>query len=350
LPYDGYGEPAFTENIPRVNEETAGFASLTWKIIDPFEISAGARYSHLLYSNIYIATGWINGGIGCGASGPAGCESYGPAQHSEKVTTPRYTAKWTFNESNMIYANAGKGYRIGGENAQLPSICNPYWPPGTSQYKSDSLWSYELGTKNRWAGVNSRLALYRIDWNDMQQQILLACSFHVFENVGSAVSKGVELELDGEPFSGLYLNLGVGYDDAQLTSAPPGAPLPAGSALNGVPRWTGSLLTDYSWPTSFGKGFVRAQYSYTGASISNNNPQAVNIAMPAMRQRGGYSLLNLFLGGKLETWEASLFVKNLVDVRGNVGDEQSEISELPGRPRWMITQPRTFGIDIKKQF
>ena len=44
------------------------------------------------------------------------------------------------------------------------------------------------------------------------------------------------------------------------------------------------------------------------------------------------------------------FVKNLCDVRGNLGDEQSEISELPGRPRWMVTTPRTVGIDVKKQF
>ena len=43
-------------------------------------------------------------------------------------------------------------------------------------------------------------------------------------------------------------------------------------------------------------------------------------------------------------------MKNLFDVRDNLGDEQSEISELPGRPRWMITPARTIGIDVKKQF
>jgi hypothetical protein len=71
---------------------------------------------------------------------------------------------------------------------------------------------------------------------------------------------------------------------------------------------------------------------------------------PAGRERGSYSLVNLFVGGKHESWEASLLVKNLCDVRGNLGDEQSEISELPGRPRWMVTTPRTVGIDVKKQF
>jgi iron complex outermembrane receptor protein len=349
LPYDGFGDPAFTENIPRMNEETAGFASATYAVTNAIELSAGVRQSHLEYSNIYIATGWINGLVGCEGTG---CSSFSPANHAENATTPRFTAKYKFDESNMIYANAAKGYRIGGENSALPSICNVDWPPGTSQYKSDSLWSYELGSKNTWLDgrINTRMAAYRIDWNQLQQSILLACSFHVTENVGSAVSKGGELEVDGSPLPGLYLNLGLGYEDAAITSAPVGAPLTVGSALNGVPRWTGSLLGDYSFPMSFGKGFVRGQYSFTGSSVSNNNPVSVFDPTPAGRERGSYSLVNLFVGGKHESWEASLFVKNLCDVRGNLGDEQSEISELPGRPRWMVTTPRTVGIDVKKQF
>jgi iron complex outermembrane recepter protein len=354
LPYDGLGEPAFTENIPRMNEETAAFASLTYNVFDALELSAGVRRSRLEYTNIYIATGWINGGIGCDAppAGNSGCESDSPASHAEKVTTPRFTAKYKFDESNMIYANAAKGFRVGGENSALPPLCNSDWPPGTSQYKSDSLWSYEIGSKNTWLDgrINTRLAAYRIDWNQIQQSILLACSFHVTENVGSAVSKGGELEVDGSPLPGLYMNLGLGFEDAAITNSPVGSPLPVGSALNGVPRWTGSLLGDYSFPMSFGKGFVRAQYSFTGMSISNNNPVSVADPTPAGRERGSYSLTNFFVGGKHEAWEASVFVKNLFDVRGNLGDEQSEISELPGRPRWMITEPRTVGIDVKRRF
>lgn len=349
LPYDVFGNPAFTENIPRVNQEAAGFASLTYTPVQAVELSAGLRQAHLEYSSIYIATGWINGGLGCVGDG---CSSYSPATHAENATTPRFTAKFKFDEANMIYANAAKGYRVGGENSALPSICNADWPPGTSQYKSDSLWSYELGSKNTWMDgrINTRLAAYRIDWKQLQQSILLACSFHVTENVGAAVSKGGELEIDGTPLAGLYVNLGLGYENASITDSPVGSPLPDGSALNGVPKWTASLLGDYSFPMSFGKGFVRGQYNYTGSSISNNNPVSVADPTPAGRPRASYSLVNVFLGGKHESWEASVFVKNVFDVRGNLGDEQSEISELPGRPRWAITQPRTIGLDVKKQF
>jgi len=345
LPYDGFGNPGFTENIPRVNEETAGFASLTYNITHAIEVSAGVRQSHLEYSNIYIANGWINGG-----------PSYSPAESGQNATTPRFTAKYKFDDSNMIYANAAKGYRIGGANSVLPNIpANPCPPQYTSQetpFTSDSLWSYEIGSKNSWIEnrINTRLAVYYIDWSNIQQSILLACSFHVTENIGSATSKGAELEVDGTPMTGLYVNLGLGYEDASLTSAPPGSPLPVGSPLNGVPRWTGSLLGDYSYPMFFGKGFVRTQYSYTGSSVSDNNPTSVSNPTVAQRQRGGYSLLNLFVGGKHDSVEASLFVKNVLDARGNLGDEQSEISELPGRPRWLITTPRTIGIDVKTQF
>jgi iron complex outermembrane receptor protein len=352
LPYDAFGNPGFTENIPRVNEETAGFASLTYNIAQVVELSAGVRQSHLEYSNIYIATGWINGGLGCNQGpGTSTCNSFSPAESGENATTPRFTAKYKFDDSNMIYANAAKGYRIGGANP-VYDICQAPYNQTETPYQSDSLWSYELGSKNTWAAgrINSRLAAYYIDWKNIQQSILLACSFHVTENIGAARSRGAELELDGTPFSGLYVNLGLGFEDAALTSAPPGSPLPVGSPLNGVPRWTGSLLGDYSYPMSFGKGFVRAQYSFTGRSVSDNNPLSVYDSTLAQRERGSYSLVNLFVGGKHESWEASLFVKNLCDVRGNLGDEESEISELPGRPRWMITQPRTIGIDIKKQF
>jgi outer membrane receptor protein involved in Fe transport len=349
LPYDGFGDPAYTENIPRMNEESAGFASLTYNVTHAIEVSAGVRQSHLEYSNIYIATGWINGGLGCEGTG---CSSYSPASSSENATTPRFTAKYKFDDSNMIYANAAKGYRLGGANAVLPSFCGPPYANTETPYTSDSLWSYEIGSKNAWVDnrINTRLAVYYIDWSNIQQSILLGCSFHVTENIGSAVSKGSELEIDGTPFTNFYMNLGLGYEDASLTSAPPGSPLPVGSPLNGVPRWTGSLLTDYSQPMSFGRGFVRAQYSFTGSSTSDNNPVSVANPMVAQRERGSYSLVNLFVGGKHESVEASVFVKNVFDVRGNLGDEQSEISELPGRPRWQITQPRTIGIDVKTQF
>jgi len=146
------------------------------------------------------------------------------------------------------------------------------------------------------------------------------------------------------------MNLALGYDNAKITSVPAGATgFVAGQALNGVPKVTASLLTDYSVPTSFGKAFVRPQYSFTGRSVS----YSVISVQDGGRPRASYSMVDLHVGGDSGPWEASLFTKNLFDVRANLGDEQSEVIELQSptvRPRYLISQPRTIGIEIKYRF
>jgi iron complex outermembrane receptor protein len=243
----------------------------------------------------------------------------------------------------MIYADAAKGYRIGGTNGILPSICDTdlvaagYTPGQTSTYLSDSLWSYEVGSKNSWFGgrMNTRVAAYRIDWSKIQQSVLLPCTYHV--------STGAEFEADIAPIHGLNLTAAVGYDNAKITDSPEGSAFVAGQPLNGVPKWTASLLAEYTRPTEFGTAFVRGQYSYTGQSVSYaTDPDGI--------PRGSYSLVNLRLGITTGPWEAELFAKNLLDVRANLGDEQSEISALEGRARYLIAQPRTVGIEIKHSF
>jgi hypothetical protein len=71
---------------------------------------------------------------------------------------------------------------------------------------------------------------------------------------------------------------------------------------------------------------------------------------PAGITRGSYSLVNLSIGGTTGPWEAELFARNLFDVRANLGDEQSEVSALQGRARFLIAQPRTIGIGLKRSF
>jgi outer membrane receptor protein involved in Fe transport len=267
--------------------------------------------------------------------------------HSESAVTPRYTAKYKFSPDAMVYASAAKGYRNGGANS-VPSQCGA----AGGSFKSDSLWSYEIGSKNTLfdGRMNTRAAAYRINWSNIQQSILLACTYSVTANAGDATSTGAELEADIAPLAGLNLSLGLGYDDAKITSVPAGATgFVSGQALNGVPKVTASLLGEYTVPTSFGAAFVRSQYSFTGRSVS----YSVIPVQDGGRVRSSYSLVDLHIGGSTGPWEASLFAKNLFDVRANLGDEQSETVELQSpevRPRWLIAQPRTIGVELKWRF
>ena len=49
-------------------------------------------------------------------------------------------------------------------------------------------------------------------------------------------------------------------------------------------------------------------------------------------------------------WEVALFARNLFDKLGEIGDLQPEGAQLPGRPRYFVTRPRTIGIQMKRQF
>jgi hypothetical protein len=66
--------------------------------------------------------------------------------------------------------------------------------------------------------------------------------------------------------------------------------------------------------------------------------------------RGSYALVNVRVGVTTGPWEMGLFTKNLFDVRANLGEEQSEVAALNGRPRFLIAQPRTIGIELKRNF
>jgi iron complex outermembrane receptor protein len=172
----------------------------------------------------------------------------------------------------------------------------------------------------------------------------------VTENAGTATSTGAEIEADMSPVHGLNMNWALGYDDAKITSVPAGATgFVVGQSLNGVPKVTASLMADYSVPTSFGNAFVRPQYSFTGRSIS----YSVIPVQDGGRPRASYSMVDLHIGGTTGPWETSLFAKNLFDVRANLGDEQSETIELQVprvRPRYLISQPRTIGVEVKYRF
>ena len=334
IPYVG-GQPGYIQEVPHVSYEVAEFADLTYTPIAPLEFSAGVRTAELRWHQLDYWYGWINEGL----------EDVF-ISHSEHAVTPRYTIKYQINPDAMVYTSAAKGFRNGGANA-VPAYCGA----SAGQFKSDSLWSYELGSKNTLfdGRVNTRVAVYRINWSNIQQSILLPCTYSVTQNAGAATSTGVEFEADIAPLRGLNLTLGAGYDDAHITSVPAGdTGFVVGQELNGVPKLTASVLGEYSMPTSYGESFVRGQYSFTGRSVS----YSVIPVQDGGRVREQYALTDLHVGTLIGPWETSLFVKNLFDVRGNLGDEQSETSELqnPLRPRWLITQPRTIGLEVRWRF
>jgi iron complex outermembrane recepter protein len=333
----------YTQDTPNADRQRAAFVDLTYKPADALQISAGVRRAYMDHEGAYTADGPLNGG----SSGPP--DTY--SDHSENNTAPRFTARYQFAPNQMLYASAAKGFRIGGTNSKLPPICDADLANlglnNGDPFKSDSLWSYELGLKNSWVDdrVRTRLAVYRIDWKGIQQLVYLPCTFNIVSNSGAAQSKGAEFEMDMALARHLTLNLAAGYEDAAITEATVQSRTVVGQPLTGVPKWSGSATAQYVIPLGQRSAFVRAQWEYTGSRTSFNN-----VAPPAGRPLDAYSLLNVRGGVTQGPWEMTLFAQNLLDDRGVIGDLIPEGAELSGRPKYFVTRPRTVGLQIKRDF
>jgi outer membrane receptor protein involved in Fe transport len=278
---------------------------------------------------------------------------------SESGFTPKYLVEYKALPDVLLYASAAKGFREGGNNIALP----PGPPPAgcdadlanlgvtaadVATFKSDNLWNYEVGFKSSFADRRFTLngAGFSIDWDKIQQAVHLPlCGYGYTGNAGRARSTGVELEFSGRLLPELTLGLGFGYEDAHITEQGGGTPQPAGSPVYQVPKDTVAANLEYARPLTAGwAGFARADYAHVGSSYSANND------VIAPRYRAGYSLTDLRLGGQSERYEAVLFVKNLTNQHANLGDAVLIGSEEPGHPRFVISMPRTIGVEARMRF
>ena len=184
--------------------------------------------------------------------------------------------------------------------------------------RSDTLWTYELGTKVQLPNVLISAAAYDIEWSNLQQQIALPCGFYVQVNGNKARVDGGEIEANGTLVKGLSYRLGLGYEKTDITD--PGAlsfaGVTAGTRVSGVPAFTGSVGGVYTKPLSDSTdGFVSADYSYTGNSIS-----LLVGGGGAEATRAGFSLVNLRFGVAHGLSELALNVHNLFNAKPNLGD------------------------------
>src|SRR5690606_23957419 len=116
-------------------------------------------------------------------------------------------------------ATWSKGFRAGGANPPIPvDACAPSLKDlgvtrAPDSYKSDKVTSWEIGTKNRLFDRKLSLAtsVYDIKWSDIQQSVnLRSCSIQYTGNLGSARSRGFDVQATILPFEGLTIDAMVG--------------------------------------------------------------------------------------------------------------------------------------------
>jgi len=328
----------------------AAFGDVSYDVVSNLTATVGVRWHRDTAAFDQFTNGLFYGGAP---------HHYAATPTGESGFTPRYVLEYRVTPDILTYASAAKGFREGGNNSVLPVGPPPQGcsedlanigltPSGVLTFRSDSLWSYELGFKSSFLERRFTLnaAGFVIEWNNIQQQVSLPlCGYSFTGNSGKAQSSGFELEFNGKLSAGLIMGLGVGYEDARITQKGPGTPQPVGSSVYQVPGLNLSANATYERPLNRNwKGFARLDYSHTGESFSGNNTPLNPSRRPA------YNITDLRLGVRHDRYEIVSFVKNLTNEHANLGDAVLLGAELPGQPRILINQPRTLGIEARMRF
>jgi outer membrane receptor protein involved in Fe transport len=343
--------------VDAVDEQQAAFAQVDYSVTDKLKVTAGLRYARTKFEYDAAYDG--------PSSGPAFFTDAG--EQSESPVTPKLGVSYQLDSSNMFYTSASKGFRPGGAQARNPPLCQPeltslgYTTPPTT-FDSDSVWSYELGSKNRL--LDGRLSLdtsvYYIDWSDIQRAVsLLSCARNFIANLGTARSQGFDFSAQALVGDALTVGLSVGYTDAELTETVYGGTASTGGARRilvaegdslGQRPWTGTLNIEQGF-TLWGTvdAFARADYSYFSkeAKTATHNPRttAYNVNLDPAE---AYDLLNVRLGVRHYAIDVSLFVNNVLDDAPILSRGQAVRSS----PLFTLSTltPRTYGVTASYKF
>jgi outer membrane receptor protein involved in Fe transport len=349
------GSVSWTANIATLDKQEAAFVQTNVKITRQLKLTAGVRVSRneLTVDGTYGGpennNNYAYGGpcpAGVNAAGTACVDSYPVTQskRSETSTTPKVGVEFQLDEANLFYATAAKGFRPAGASLLVPvSQCaqdlqtigyvDPAIPLAAIKqsdskqpavFGSDSVWSYELGSKNRLFDGHAIVdaSVYRIKWSNIQSSVALPlCGYAFADNVGHATAQGFDLGLRGTPIRGLELGGTLGYNK---TTFDEDARTPNGILLytkgSGVPG-VGAPLT-FSASAQYDFNLFRDHGFYVRADLTHSSTERAagvtsptsSTYQPLYKSVQSYSVLNTRLGTRvLGGGDLSVFVNNLTN-------------------------------------
>jgi len=326
------GNAAFAALLPAGNDylqspyattdrQIALFGQVDLEVLPKIKATVGLRVANIQT----VGNGYFSGALAGGAVVTSGTLT-------ETPVTPKFGLSWQPDANDLFYATISKGYRVGGINSQVGALCGSSLTglglsSAPASFKSDSLWSYELGAKNTLLDHRLQIdsSLYYIDWKDIQHNIYLSCGLQFAANLGKATSKGFDVAMHLRATSSLTLGLDLGYTDAYYNdtvyagTAGVGAPIvTAGDVLSTTP-WNANLALDYLFPSQGQYDpYLHIDYQFTSgqrglAPIQDANNALGTVADLSTPPGVATRVLALRAGARWDQFDASLFVNNALD-------------------------------------
>ena len=235
------------------NESMSGFADLSIKFAEKWEVGAGARYSEDTqdYTRFVLPAG-----------PPRPCTFPCTTSAESSETTGRVGVKFFATDDLMLYGTWSRGYKAGGVNLE----------PAAGAFAPETNTVQELGIKSTLAGGQLRMngAVFYSDYKNVQVSALVSGLPSTINGAPAEVYGG-ELELQGQ-FDALGFNLGVSVLHSETTEAKrmtnsstlPSSEqdVPAGTDLPFSPPMTLTAGIEYAFGVGNGAITPRVQASY----------------------------------------------------------------------------------------
>jgi iron complex outermembrane recepter protein len=333
-----------------VNEtDKAIFGNVSYAILDNLKATVGLRVAQ---------SGFDFNEEQDGPYGPA-MPTTASGSQKETPVTPRFNLAYQLTPDQMIYATAAKGYRIGGANEAVPAdICATDLKslgisqvPGT--YNSDTVWNYELGAKGKFFDDRLLLegSLYWINWNGIQQQVYLpSCGYFYTANLGTATSRGFDLDAQWAAGGGLVLSGSAGLTDARYTSTVTenGNILSKSGDSLAAPEWSATAAAQYNFKVMESVGaYARVDYQFSGSYYRTGSAETFSYDQ-ATRNAPTTHYVTMRFGANRDGWDVSAYINNVLDSRTSLYRYQ-DTSVSPGL-RDLTFRPVTVGVTAAYKF
>ena len=323
--------------------QKSAFAQVNYEIVPRLKLTAGARYTAATFK----LRNFVAGPLVASDGQTVNLES------ESRPVTPKLGLSFQANDNNLFYVNAAKGVRGSGVAEAEGVRCIDdgaaigFDPLQARSVPPDTLWSYEVGSKNTLADGRFAIdaAAYHVDWKNVQSTITLpGCQVHTTMNFGDAVVDGVDLSLSVLPLRGLLLSAAVSYTDARYSTdlrRTDGTIIRREGEPLDVAPWSMHFSGEYSFMLSERDVYLRSDYTRTthdGKALDLDSP----LVDPAIPRRPATSQLDMRAGVRFRDLDVSLFVNNVLNDHPALG----LVHDQPADPnfRTVTFRPRTIGL------
>jgi len=349
------GQLVYSAPYRAIDKQVALFGQTDLNLTDTIKLTTGLRVASIHSTGQEYFAGPLVGPVPSSVS----------SSLNETPVTPKIGLSWQPDGDDLFYVSAAKGFRVGGINPDLGVLCAADLQTlglrsAPNTYKSDSLWSYEIGSKNSLLNRSLQIdsSAFYVDWKNIQQSVYLPnCGNQFAANLGSAISKGADTSIRFKPVASLMLTMDVAYTNARYSQTVVagttgiGAPIVnKGDYLTTTP-WNFTFAADYKVPgLDDMKPYLHADYQLNTRQVGQTPGQDPN--------NGGYDpnaidapetkIMGLRAGARWNGWDSAMFINNALNSAPQlVHQHDTTASPLYFGRSW---RPRTIGLTVNYRY